>query len=194
MYWQLSAWTDPLGDGVQRLFGCGKDGSECYGVFAPAGKEFSLHRRLSRHAYPELPERWVAGRAADGFLPWWGEIEGQRIEDAMLMSRQGESRLALPADRDPLPLAEYAREMEPITLNGRSYLCLSLSEGVPAAAQHELSQSEQKQVQQPVAEHPQQPGPGFYIGPDLPARTEDGDTAPCGDAAVQTSSTSSTGQ
>lgn len=205
LYWQFSAWTDLFADGVQRLFGCSRDASECYGVFAPAGKGLSLHRRLSRHAFPDLPEKWIAGKASEGYLPWCGTVEGQTVADAMLMTQQGKVTLALPADRDPMPLAEYAPQMERITLDGREYLCLALQNGLPEL-QKDTQQQSDIAIQQPQERAAQkllrqeplpipEPGPGFYPGPDLQERGEKQEPAPCIEAhETQISSTSSTGQ
>ncbi len=178
LYWQFSAWTEPFAEGVQRLFGCYGDASVCFGVFAPAGKALSLHRRLSRRAFPDLPKRWTAGRECGGFLPWSGEVEGQQVADAMRKAQPDGALLALPADRDPIPLAEYAPQMSAITLDGRAYLCLLLRDGVPA-------------VPDP-SEEITQAAPGEEDVPAAPA-AEDAFAAPAAEQP-QISSTSSTGQ
>ena len=186
LYWQLSAWTEPFAEGVQRLFGCDPDGAVCFGVFAPSGRELSLHRRLSVHAFPTLPNLWTAGRTVDGFLPWRGTVEGQTVVDAMRKPLPDGALLALAADRDPIPLAEYAPQMQTRTLDGRAYFCLRLSGGVPSLP---------AEASEPETEVPASPET------DLPASLETEATA--AEASVedlivreedQTSSTSSTGQ
>ena len=142
LYRQLSGWTERFAEGVQRLYACYPEGSVCFGVFAPAGKGLSLHRRVSRHAVPDLPEQWAAGRAAEGFLPWRGTVEGQLIPDAMLRKQTDGALLAIPADRDPVPLAEYAPQMERITLDGREFFCLPLKDGVPEAPETDPAEGE----------------------------------------------------
>ena len=131
LYWQLTAWCSPFADGVQRLYGSEGLNSEPYGVFSPGGREFSLHRRLSKHACPKLPELWITGRECEGFRPWQGTVEGQRITDAMLRAEPEGMSLAIPTDLEPIPLAEYMPQMTPVTLNGREYLTLMLRDGLP---------------------------------------------------------------
>ncbi len=131
LYWQLTAWCEFAAEGVQRLYGAEGFSAEPFGVFSPAGKGLSLHRRLSHHACPKLPERWIAGRETDGFRPWQGTVEDQRIVDAMLRQTSDGQELAVPADLEPIPLAEYAPQMRPVTLNGREYLALELRDGLP---------------------------------------------------------------
>lgn len=131
LYWQLTAWCQGSLQGVQRLYGAEGLRSEAFGVLAPAGEHLHLHRRLSRRSCPSLPERWILGREAEGFLPWMGTVEDQSVPDAMLRSDGAGQTLALPADADPMPLAEYAPQMQPLTIGGRAYLTLFLRNSVP---------------------------------------------------------------
>ena len=71
------------------------------------------------------------GREQEGFLPWVGTLEDQPIPDALLRTDPEGQTLALPADLDPMPLAEYAAQMQPMTIAGREYLTLRLRNGVP---------------------------------------------------------------
>ena len=132
LYLQLTAWCEPFGEGIQRLYGVEGFSSSPFGVLAPAGKGLQLHRRLSRHSCPGLPGSWEAGQEAEGFLPWRGVVEDQPVRDAMLRPDPEAALLALPADREPIPLAEYMPQMNPLTLNGREYLVLPLKDGAPA--------------------------------------------------------------
>lgn len=131
LYWQLTAWCRREAPGVQRLYGVSGLRSEAFGVLGPAGNNLHLHRRLSRHSCPKLPERWIMGREQEGFLPWVGTLEDQPIPDALLRTDPEGQTLALPADLDPMPLAEYAAQMQPMTIAGREYLTLRLRNGVP---------------------------------------------------------------
>lgn len=131
LYWQLTAWCDLFADGVQRLYGAKGLTSMSFGVLAPTGKGLSLHRRISCHACPELPEYWIVGREYQGLRPWQGTLEAQQIPEALLGQTQEGCLLALPGDREPLPLAEYAPYMQPLTLGGREYLTLELRAGNP---------------------------------------------------------------
>ena len=132
LYWQLTAWCDFAAEGVQRLYGAEGLRSEAFGVLSPAGKGMSFHRRLSQRACPTLPHLWIAGRECEGFRPWQGRVEDQRLTDAMLRQTEDGHLLAIPTDLEPMPLAEYVPQMRPITLNGREYLTLTLQSGVPA--------------------------------------------------------------
>ena len=137
LYWQLTAFCRTDRREVLRLYGVTGLRSEAFGVLLPEGVGLQLHRRLSKHACPVLPEQWTVGREAEGFRPWRGRIEDQEIPDALLRQEAEGHTLALPADREPLPLAEYAPHMEPITLDGREYLTLVLRNGLPLAADPE---------------------------------------------------------
>ncbi len=134
LYWQLTAFCEPFSGGVQRLYGAEDLRTEPFGVFVPDGKGLHLHRRLSRHGCPDLPELWLAGRETDGWRPWRGTVEGQSVPDAMLRGQGEGCELALPAEGEGLPLAEYVPQMRPLTLEGREYLVLPIPNGVPEAA------------------------------------------------------------
>ena len=135
LYWQMSAWCEYSAEGVQRLYGAEGLHAEPFGVFAPVGTGgLSFHRRLSRHTCPKLPELWIAGRECEGFRPWLGTIEDQHLTDAMLRQSEDGQLLAIPTDLEPIPLSEYAPQMQPTTLNGREYLTLELRDGLPFAA------------------------------------------------------------
>lgn len=131
LYWQLTAWCRAEAWGVQRLYGVDGLKTAGFGVLAPAGENLQLHRRLSRHSCPVLPAQWLLGREAEGYLPWMGTVEEQLVPDAMLRTEPEGQTLALPADLDPMPLAEYASQMQSLTLNGREYLTLRLRNGIP---------------------------------------------------------------
>lgn len=134
LYWQLTAWCRAEAPGVLRLYGAEGLDSEAFGVLAPAGEHLHLHRRLSKRSCPTLPERWLLGREEAGFRPWAGTVEEQDVPDALLRTDPEGRTLALPADADPLPLAEYAPQMRSLTLAGREYLALTLHDGVPLVA------------------------------------------------------------
>lgn len=133
LYWQLTAWCRGSLPGVQRLYGAAGQRTEAFGVLAPAGEHLHLHRRLSKRSCPILPERWILGREAEGFLPWMGTVEDLPIPEAMLRTEAEGQILALPAESDPMPLAEYAPQMNAVTLDGRKYLTLRLKNGLPEA-------------------------------------------------------------
>ena len=131
LYWQLTGFCRIPAREILRLYGAEGLGSEPFGVLLPEGVGLQLHRRLSKHSCPVLPSRWIAGRECEGFRPWRGAVEDQEIPDAMLRADPDGQTLALPVDREPIPLAEYAPQMEPMTLNGRAYLALKLRDWVP---------------------------------------------------------------
>ena len=111
-------------------------------MLSPGGKGLQLHRRLSKHACPKLPERWIAGRETEQWRPWAGTVEAQQIDDAMLRPAGEELELALPADGDALPLAEYAPNMQKTEINGRAFLVLKLRDGAPVAAEEDAETPE----------------------------------------------------
>lgn len=134
LYWQLTAFCERFSGEIQRLFGAEGWRTEPFGVLIPDGMGLHLHRRLSKHACPSLPKAWIVGREADGWRPWRGTVEGQSIPDAMLRGQGEGCELALPAEGEGLPLAEYVPQMRPLTLEGREYLVLPIPNGVPEAA------------------------------------------------------------
>ena len=146
LYWQLTAWCESFAQGVQRLYGAMEFSARPFGVLAPAGSGLSLHRRISRHTCPKLPELWTAGRELQGFRPWRGSLEGQRIDDALLAQTPEGCMLALPGDGEALPLAEYAPQMQPLTLGSREYLTLELRNGLPVTADQACDRPEQPEI------------------------------------------------
>lgn len=128
LYYQLSAHCAEPGPGIWRLWGCVGFEGRCLGVCIPSGNSLGLEKRVSRRSWPDLPEGFVLGQEADGFLPWRGVVAEQTIPDAMLRENaDGTQTLAIfpPAD-GPVPLAEYVSQMREAELGGRSCLLLDL--------------------------------------------------------------------
>ena len=126
LYYRLSARCEEPGHGIWRLWGCFGFESRCLGVCLPAEGGLCLEKRVSRRSWPELPEAYVLGREADGFLPWQGVVEAQTIPDAMLRDNgDGMRTLAIFAPPEgPIPLAEYVSQMREGELDGRPCLLL----------------------------------------------------------------------
>lgn len=126
LYYRLSARCEEPGHGIWRLWGCFGFESRCLGVCIPAEGGLCLEKRVSRRSWPELPEAYVLGREADGFLPWQGVVEAQTIPDAMLRDNgDGMRTLAIFAPPEgPIPLAEYVSQMREGELDGRPCLLL----------------------------------------------------------------------
>ena len=133
LYWALVARCECPERGVMRLYGADGFRSEPFGVLAPEDGVLTLRRSLSRHAVPALPARWLIGREAEGFRPWAGSVEGQQIPDGMICpgGEPDAVLLAVPAEAEPVPLAEYASVMEPKRIGGRNCLVLELRGGLP---------------------------------------------------------------
>ena len=133
LYWHLDARCECPADGVLRLYGVEGFRSEPFGVFVPEAGVLTLQKSVSRHSAPALPTRWLLGREAEGFRPWAGSVEGQEILDGMICPGADPDSvlLAVSAETEPVPLAEYASVMEPRRLDGRNYLALELRGGLP---------------------------------------------------------------
>lgn len=145
LYWTLEARCECPERGVLRLYGADGFRSEPFGVFVPEEGVLTLRRSLSRHAVPSLPARWLLGREAEGFRPWAGSVEDQQIPDAMIcpVTEPDAVLLAVAADAEPVPLAEYASVMEPRRLGGRDYLVLELRGGLPVLPETEEGEEDQ---------------------------------------------------
>ena len=144
LYWKLDAQCEPRGSGILRIYGADRFRSEPFGVPVPGDGGLVLHRRLSRHACPHLPEHWLLGREAEGFRPWRGSVDGQEIADAMICPGDPAdcTLLAVPAEPEPVPLAEYVSVMEPRRLADRNYLVLELRNGLPVLPAPEAEQED----------------------------------------------------
>ena len=143
LYWRLKAQCERPETGVLRLYGAEDFRSEPFGVLVPENGVLKLNKALSRHGIPSLPARWILGREAEGFRPWAGAVEGQQISDAMICpgSEPDSVLLAVPAAPEPVPLAEYASEMESRQLDGRSWLVLELRGGLPVLPEPEEAEA-----------------------------------------------------
>ena len=145
LYWALVARCECPERGVMRLYGADGFRSEPFGVLAPEDGVLTLRRSLSRHAVPALPARWLIGREAEGFRPWAGSVEGQQIPDGMICpgGEPDAVLLAVPAEAEPVPLAEYASVMEPKRIGGRNCLVLELRGGLPVLPETDEGEDDQ---------------------------------------------------
>ena len=126
LYYHLSASAAEPAHGVWRLWACVGEESRLVGVLIPETGGLRLEKRVSRRSWSRMPEYFLLGREAEGFLPWCGLLEEQRIPDAMLRSNSNSSQtLALfPPPEGPIPLAEYVSQMRESELDGRPCLLL----------------------------------------------------------------------
>ena len=130
LYYHLSASAAEPAHGVWRLWACVGDESRLVGVLCPGTGGLRLEKRVSRHAWPILPDCFVLGREREGFRPWRGILEGQEIPDAMLRENaDGKQTVALFAPPEgPVPLAEYVTQMREAVIDNRPCLLLEVSQ------------------------------------------------------------------
>ena len=135
LYYRLSASAAEPARGVWRLWACVGEESRLIGVLFPGTGGLRLEKRISRRAWPILPDWFVLGREREGFRPWRGVIEGWEVPDAMRRDNaDGTQTLAIVAPPEgPVPLAEYASQMREAGLDGRPCLILDLP---PCAASY----------------------------------------------------------
>ena len=128
LYYRLSATAAEPGHGIWRLWACVGEESCLIGVLFPETGGLRLEKRVSRHAWPVLPDGFVLGREREGFRPWRGVLEAQEVPDAMLRrSADGTRTLAIfTPPEGPVPLAEYVSQMREAEMDGRRCLLLDL--------------------------------------------------------------------
>jgi hypothetical protein len=128
LYYLVSASAAEPAPGVWRLWACVGEDSRLVGVLCPETGGLRLKKRVSRHAWPILPDGFVLGREREGFRPWRGEAEGWEVPDAMLRDNaDGTQTLALFVPPEgPVPLAEYISQMREAVIDGRQCLLLDL--------------------------------------------------------------------
>ena len=124
LYYRLTASAAEPGRGVWRLWACVGEESRLIGVLFPETGGLRLEKRISRRAWPILPDGFVLGREREGFRPWRGVFEGQEVSDAMLRRSADDARtLAVFAPPEgPVPLAEYVTQMREAEIDGRPCL------------------------------------------------------------------------
>ena len=128
LYYHLSASAAEPAHGVWRLWACVGEDSRLVGVLIPETGGLRLEKRVSRHAWPILPDGFVLGREREGFRPWRGVLSGWEVPDAMLRDNaDGTQTLAIFAPPEgPVPLAEYVSQMREAEVDGRTCLLLDL--------------------------------------------------------------------
>ena len=128
LYYHLSASAAEPAHGVWRLWACVGEESRLVGVLIPETGGLRLEKRVSRHAWPILPDGFVLGREREGFRPWRGVLSGWEVPDAMLRDNaDGTRTIALFAPPEgPVPLAEYVSQMREAEVDGRTCLLLDL--------------------------------------------------------------------
>ena len=126
LYYRLSAQCAEPAHGVWRLWACVGEESRLIGVLCPETGGLRLEKRVSRRAWPILPDGFVLGREREGFRPWRGVLEGQELPDAMLRDNaDGTQTIAVFAPPEgPVPLAEYFSQMREAEVDGRPCLLL----------------------------------------------------------------------
>ena len=128
LYYLVSASAAEPAHGVWRLWACVGEDSRLVGVLCPETGGLRLEKRVSRHAWPILPDGFVLGREREGFRPWRGVLSGWEVSDAMLRDNaDGTQTLAIFAPPEgPVPLAEHITQMREAEVDGRPCLLLEL--------------------------------------------------------------------
>lgn len=92
----------------------------------------TLRKTVSVRMMGELPNGAVLGEEDNGFFPWSGVVDAERITDAYLKDNGETQLLALPAaDGAEVPLVAYAQQMQTAAVCGRPCLVLTLFGGEP---------------------------------------------------------------
>lgn len=147
-----------------RLYGVRGLQSMLIGVLS---KDGTLKKSISVRKAGDLPAYAILGNADDGFYPWCGIIDAEKISDAYLKTEAGQSVLALPvSDGEAVPLIGYASQMTPVTVCGRNCLQLPLQDGRPVLPPQEIPEADDPELPEEDTEELEELDPLLYETPE----------------------------
>lgn len=125
IYWDISCRLSKHQDAPIRLYGVSGWKSEYFGIPDVDG---DLHLRIPKKHLPDGADCILASQQPNGdWKPWAGELDGIRVDDALLCREAAGIRLAL-APEDAVKFPEWIGTMKKEQISDRERLLLQTDE------------------------------------------------------------------